>query len=495
MAIAHQSAVVLIHWAIDTYAATDLAGVAAGTSICFDLSIFEIFVPLSCGGTILLINNALQIPTLADRQVTLLNTVPSVMAEVLRSGALPASVQAINLAGEPLSRALTDALYQAAPTARVYNLYGPSEDTTYSTYTIVPPHESRPPTIGRPIANTQAYILDAEMQPVPIGVVGELYLGGDGLARGYLNRPELTAERFVPDPFSAISGARLYKTGDLARYLADGQIDFLGRSDQQVKLRGFRIELGEIEAALLRHPVVREAVVVTHTEAGDTRLVAYVVEQRTENQEPSENQEPTSEHGNTRTREHANTEPKGADLPPHLPQSRQKPADVQGRRAPSGLGDESQESELRSFLTSHLPAYMIPSIFVTLDTIPLTPSGKIDRKALPQPDRSRRELGAEVVLPRTPLEATLGDIWTELLGIEQVGIHDNFFHLGGHSLLVTQMVVRLRDTVQLELPVHSLFETPTIAGLAKQIETLRWSAQDTSVLVDDLGEDMEEGTL
>ncbi|HEY0735639.1 MAG TPA: amino acid adenylation domain-containing protein, partial [Herpetosiphonaceae bacterium] len=429
VAIAHASAVALLHWAHHTFAAADLAHVAAGTSICFDLSIFELFVPLSGGGTVQLLANALEIPTLADTPVTLLNTVPSVIAEVLRSGALPPSVRVINLAGEPLSRALTDALYAAAPRARVYNLYGPSEDTTYSTGTLVASDDTSAPTIGRPIDHTQAYILDAAMQPVPIGVVGELYLGGAGLARGYLFRPELTAEKFIPDPFAATPGGRLYRTGDLARYLPDGTIVFLGRSDHQVKVRGFRIELGEVEAALRQHPAVDEAVVSVLNEGSDARLVAYVVE----NQEPrTKNLEDEGEAGSKF----------------------------------SVLGS----ADLRAFLRDRLPEYMIPALVVPLETIPLTPSGKIDRKALPRPDGERPDLAATFVAPRTPTEERVAQIWQDVLGLERVGIHDNFFDIGGHSLLATQIMTRIRTTFQVNPALRTLFEQPTVAYLAQIIE-------------------------
>ncbi|MGH9894395.1 MAG: AMP-binding enzyme, partial [bacterium] len=264
--------------------------------------------------------------------------------------------------------------------------------------------------LGRPIANTEVFVLDPHLQPVPIGVPGELYVGGDGLARGYHKRPELTAERFIPHPFRGDPGARLYRTGDLVRYLADGNLEFLGRIDQQVKLRGFRIEPGEIEAALTRHPAVREAVVVMEEEtSGDKRLVAYFV--------------PRQESG------------------PSI-------------------------SELRSILRAELPEYMVPAAIVPLGALPLMPSGKLDRKALPSPERVRPELENGFVAPRSPVEARLAEIWTSLLGIEPVGVYDDFFALGGHSLLATQVMSRLRTTFRLDLPLLTIFEAPTIAGLA-----------------------------
>jgi acyl carrier protein len=270
-----------------------------------------------------------------------------------------------------------------------------------------------PPSIGKPIANTKIYILDANLHPVPVGVPGELYIGGIGLARGYLRRPDLTAEKFIPHPFSHEPGARLYKTGDLARYLPDGNIEFLGRTDDQVKIRGFRIELGEIEAILGQHPAVMETVVMAREESpGDKRLVAYVV-------------------------------------------PRQEGA--------------STISELRSFAKEKLPEYMVPSTFVFLDRLPLTPNGKVDRKALPTPDQKRPKLEEVYVAPRNPVEEIIAEIWAEVLKVGKVGIHDNFFDLGGHSLLATQVMSRVRDAFQLDLPLSRLFENPTVAGLAVQL--------------------------
>ncbi len=281
------------------------------------------------------------------------------------------------------------------------------------------------PTIGRPIANTQVYLLDAQLQPVPIGARGELYISGDGLARGYQNLPELTAERFIPHPFSQQPGARLYKTGDLARYRADGNLEFLGRKDEQVKIRGFRIELGEIEARLAQHPAVRETVVIAREDApGNQRLVAYV----TQNPEPA-----------------------------------------------------LITSELYCFLKQKLPEYMIPSAFKVLEALPLTPNGKVDRRALPAPEPLRPELETTYVTPRTSVEEILVDIWAEVLGLKQVGIHDNFFELGGHSLLATQLTSRMRDTFQVDVPVRTLFETPTAAGMAEYIETVIWAAEGRQI--------------
>jgi amino acid adenylation domain-containing protein len=267
VAIEHRSAVAFARWARTVFPPEDLAGVLASTSISFDLSVFELFVTLAWGGKVILAANALELPRLAAAdEVTLVNTVPSAMTELVRQRALPASVRTINLAGEPLKRSLADAIQATSPKLRLLDLYGPSEATTYSTWAPVPREERREPSIGRPIAGTRVILLGRSGELVPAGVPGELFLGGAGLARGYFNRPDLTAERFVPDPFSIEAGAepggRLYRTGDLARFLPDGRLDYLGRIDQQVKVRGFRIELGEIEAALLAHGGVQAAAVL-----------------------------------------------------------------------------------------------------------------------------------------------------------------------------------------------------------------------------------------
>ena len=275
--IEHRNAVALIEWAGQAFAPAEWRGVLASTSVCFDLSVFEIFCPLGLGGRIVLVKDALALPELpAAAGVTLINTVPSAMAELVRIKGVPDSVRTVNLAGEPLSTALVNSIYELGMIERVNDLYGPSEDTTYSTWTLREANAT--PTIGRPLYNTQAYLLDSFGEPVPIGVAGELYLGGAGVTRGYRNRPELTAERYVRNPFSDAPGARMYRTGDQARYRQDGKLEFLGRLDHQVKLRGFRIELGEIETALASHPAVENTVVMAREDReGDKRLVAYIV--------------------------------------------------------------------------------------------------------------------------------------------------------------------------------------------------------------------------
>ncbi len=424
VAIEHRSAAALVHWARETFAPAELAGVLAATSICFDLSVFEIFVPLATGGCVILAENALELPRLQAAtagEVTLVNTVPSAMAELVRQGAVPASVRTVNLAGEPLRGTLARSLHGLGTVRRLLNLYGPSEDTTYSTISEV--GIAGEPTIGRPLPNTRAYVVDAHLHPLPVGVPGELLLAGRGLARGYLGRPELTAERFVPDPFAAAPGARLYRTGDLARWTPEGELEFLGRLDHQVKVRGFRIELGEIETALQSHPAVRETVVVAResgapgAEARDLRLVAYV----------------------------ATSEPL-----PGFP------------------------AELRAHLQARLPEYMVPAAWVALEALPRTPNGKVDRKALQAPAAAAE---TRWTAPRTPEEELLAGLWAEVLGVERVGTDDDFFGLGGHSLLATRVISRVRKTFGVEIPLRRLFESPTVAGFAAALARARGASE------------------
>ncbi|MDX2090267.1 MAG: amino acid adenylation domain-containing protein [Kofleriaceae bacterium] len=413
VAIEHRSVVSFCYWAGEAFTAEQRDGVLFATSICFDLSVFELFATLAWGGRVVLVENALALAELpATANVRLVNTVPSVLASVLKTTKLPASVRTVNLAGEPLKDDLVAQLYAIPTVQDVYDLYGPSETTTYSTYTrrVAGARAS----IGRPIANTQVFVLDAHRQPVPLGVAGELYIGGVGVARGYLARPELTAERFVADPFAdaaGTAGARIYKTGDLVRWLANGTLEYVGRIDHQVKIRGFRIELGEIEAALSAHATVREVVVVVREDVpGDKRLVAYVV---------------------------------GRD------------------------GAVAVEA-LRAHLAALLPGYMVPAAFVVLAALPLTPNGKVDRKALSAPEQGAL-VEREYVAPRTEAEELLAGIWSQQLGVERVGLHDDFFALGGHSLLVMQLVARVRQVLAAELTVRAVFEAPTLAGMAEAI--------------------------
>ena len=439
VAIEHRSAAALLDWARGVFSQEELSGVLASTSISFDLSVFELFVPLSFGGKVLLANDVLQLLSWAlAKDVKLINTVPSAMVELLRLGGLPKCVQTVNLAGEPLRAGLVDKIYAQPQIKRVFDLYGPSEDTTYSTFALRV--AGGPSTIGRPVSNTCVYLLDSSLQPVPVGVPGELYIGGAGLARGYLKRPELTANVFIPDPFSTEGGARLYKTGDLARYLEDGNIEYSGRIDNQIKLRGFRIELGEIEEVIKKHPQVSEALVLAREdEAGYRRLVAYVA---------------------------PNRDAIESDL-------KQQPGQVSDWQAPSNDSPPAKaqrlEVDLKTVLIKQLPEYMRPSEFILLDVFPLTPNGKIDRSALPRPDHSRPELKGAYVTPRTDIEKVLAGIWADVLRREKVGVNDNFFELGGHSLLATQVISRIRAHLKLELPLRKMFESPTVAALATAV--------------------------
>ncbi|UFP93834.1 non-ribosomal peptide synthetase [Gloeobacter morelensis] len=417
VAIEHRSAVTLMHWAREVFSPQTLSGVLAATSLCFDLSVFELFAPLCWGGRVLLVENILAARD-ATGEVTLINTVPSALVELLRLQELPASVHTVNLAGEPLPPGLVRRLYHQGHIRQVFNLYGPSEDTTYSTWALASPDGEGPVPIGRPLANTQVYVLDDHRQPLPVGIPGELYIGGAGLARGYLNQPQLSAERFVPNPFDEQPGARLYRTGDRVRWLPDGQLEFLGRLDGQIKLRGFRIEPGEIEAVLGAHPQVQQAVVLADGEPA--RLVAYVA---------------------------------GHD--PHRP---------------------PPEESLRQYLRARLPEYMVPSVFVVLPSLPLTPNGKLDRKALPQPLMERAAAHDTFVPARTSIEQRLAQLWSELLRVHPIGMGDSFLALGGHSLLATRLVARVRESFEVDLPLRSVFEASTAAELAARIEALQVQA-------------------
>ena len=411
--IEHRNAAAFIAWSASVFDDSQIAGMLAGTSICFDLSIFEIFFPLACGGRVILAENTLALIELPARnEVTLVNTVPSVAAELIRLGAIPANVATVNLAGEPLSTSLVNAMYATGTVKRVYDLYGPTEDTTYSTFTLR--LRDQPPTIGRPIANGRVYLLDQQMNPVPIGVAGEIYLGGAGVARGYLNRPELTAERFLADPFQPARDARLYRTGDLARYRSDGNIEYLSRIDNQVKIRGFRIELGEIEVAINTHPAVRQCAVITREDTpGDKQLVAYVV----------------------------------------------------------AVGDaDGLVDRLAAALTAQLPPYMVPAHFVVLPALPLNANGKLDRKALPPPNQSRVFAAHDLVVPRTQTEEAVAAIWRQVLRSDAIDCAEDFFRLGGHSLLAAQVVSRLRDVFQIELPLPMLFHHRTVQALASYVD-------------------------
>ena len=382
-------------------------------SFSFDASVWEIVMALGSGASLYMgTQDSLRpgtdlIKFLREQSITHVTLPPTALA-ALPAEELP-NLQTLIVAGEACNHKL---IAQWSQGRRFFNAYGPTESTVCATVAECHAGDTQA-TIGRAIANTQVYILDSHLQPVPIGTPGELYIGGDGLARGYLNRPELTRERFIPNPFDE-TGSRLYKTGDLARYFPDGNIEFLGRVDNQVKIRGFRIELDEIEKLLIQHPDVKQVAVIAREDIpGDKRLVAYIV-------------------------------------------LNQKP--------------EAIVATLKRFLEEKLPKYMVPGVFVILDSLPLTPNGKVDRQNLPAGDRIRPDLEETFVAPRNPIEEKLASIWAELLGIEPIGINDNFFNLGGHSLIAAQMLSRIRDSFQVELFFHHIFANPTIAGLAALIE-------------------------
>lgn len=412
VAITHASAVQLIEWAQRAYSEAELQRVLAATSICFDLSIFELFVPLSAGGSCVLVEHALQMETQAAAAVTLVNTVPSIAKELLLQEGFPRTVQTINLAGEALPLKLVQDLYAQTPARRVLNLYGPSEDTTYSTCALLPPALTEAPPIGRPVDRTRVYLLDQRLRLVPPGTPGELYIGGDGLARGYVNHPALTAERFLPDAFSGQPGARLYRTGDLARYRQDGELEFLGRLDSQVKVRGLRIELGEIETALSFHPEVSACVVVVQHDRDEVlSLVAYV-----------------------------------------LPLPGQKP----------------RAEDLRGYLQERLPHYMVPAAFILCEAFPLTPSGKVDRRTL-SGQYQRAITSQQRIGPRDMIELRLVQLWENVLQTRPIGVRDHFFELGGHSLLAIQLVSQMQNELGCKVPLSVLIQQGTIERIARLV--------------------------
>lgn len=416
----------LLLWLCREYSLAGHDRVLQKTPFSFDVSVWELFCPLIAGPRLVLAHpdghrdSAYLARLIRDAGITTLHFVPSMLQVFMEAHGFDEcrSLKRVFCGGEALPSDLLERFFARFPALELHNHYGPTEAAVDATFWACQPgREDRRVPIGRPLANTSTYILDTRGQPVPIGVSGELHIGGVQVGRGYLNRPELTAERFVPDPFSADAGARLYRTGDLARYLPDGNIDFLGRIDHQVKLRGFRIELGEIEAVLMHQPQLREAVVLLREDTpGDPRLVAYVV--------------PALE----------------------MPAS----------------------AELRAVLKEQLPEHMIPAAFVPLTALPLTASGKVDRKALPAPAGSQAmpatDRTGEVDTLGT-LEQSLIEVWREILPHSVIGIHDSFFDLGGHSLLAIRLVSRLRDVWGVELPVRVLFEAPTVAELARQLST------------------------
>lgn len=429
-AMPHRSMVNLLEWHRREFGQQAGTRVLQFAALSFDVAFQEAFTTLCTGGTLVLLDEWLRRDAralngfLSEQRIERL-FVPPLMLQSLAescqaSGHVPGSLKDVITAGEQLriSPEIVG-LFRKLPGCRLHNHYGPTETHVVTALTLSGDAAEWPalPPIGKPIANTQVYVLDGRMEPLPIGVTGELYLGGANLARGYLHRPELTVERFIPDPFSTERDARLYKTGDLGRWRADGTLEYVGRNDDQVKIRGFRIELGEIEAQLARHPQVKETTVVAREEApGQKRLVAYVV-----------------------------------------------PRVVSPAETPANPNVE----ELRTHLKTVLPEHMVPSAFVTLEKLPLTPSGKLDRRALPAPDR-HANVTREYEPPQGEIEQLLAGIWQELLKVERVGRHDNFFALGGHSLLIVRLLERLRQ-VGLTADVREVYRSTSLAELAGKL--------------------------
>jgi amino acid adenylation domain-containing protein len=421
--VPHRGVVNRLLWAQGAYPVTAADRVLHKASFSFDFSVWECFGPLISGARLVLArpgeqrDASLLVRTIQEREITLVHFIPSMLRLFAAEEGVEActSLRFVFSGGEALSLELAERCLARVP-AVLRNQYGPTEISIDTTDWVCGPGDSRRGFVplGSPLANTALHVLDRRFSPVPLGAGGELCVGGVGVTRGYWRRPDLTAERFVPDPFSGERGARLYRTGDLALRAPDGNFKFLGRMDHQVKIRGFRIEPGEIEAALGSHPAVRECVLLVREEAPGSRLVAYAVLNReTENQ--------------------------------NLP------------------------SDLRDFLVERLPEYMVPSAIMVLDALPLTPNGKVDRRALPAPQGTLAAGGSHAA-PSNPVEELLAGIWGEVLGIERVGIHESFFALGGHSLLATQVVSRIRRVLGIELPLRRIFEAPTIAELARAVQ-------------------------
>ena len=422
-----------LHWAIKTYGVKPGGSVPVHSSISFDLTVTSLYTPLLAGARVELLAEdvaAQSLLTALQRQKgrSLVKITPAhleLLSQQLSSSEAAGMTNVFVIGGENLLAEKLRLWREFAPSTRLINEYGPTETVVgCCVYEVQPgdPQNGSVP-IGRPIDNTQLYVLDPDLQPVPLGEMGELYIGGAGVARGYWNRPELTQERFLPDPFSGIPGARIYKSGDLARYRIDGILEYLGRADNQVKVRGYRIELGEIEAVLASHPAVQScAVLAREDQPGERELVGYV--------SPAKNQPPTPE-------------------------------------------------ELRKFLGQRLPVYMVPAHYVLLESLPLTPNGKVDRKSLPAPSVDSNGGTNKVVAARSQTEKTLAAIWAELLKVDSVGIDDSFFDLGGHSLLVFKAVSRIRDAFGVDLPVEDLFENPTVAGIAKLLSVSEGPSENT----------------
>ncbi|MBU7581848.1 MAG: amino acid adenylation domain-containing protein [Nostoc sp. TH1S01] len=449
--VEHRQLINYLYGIVDKLNLSACMNFATVSSLAADLGNTVIFPALCTGGCLHIISTecAADSQALAEycqrHPIDCLKIVPSHLSALLASSSSQSILprQCLILGGEASSWNLIEQIQQQS-NCQIFNHYGPTETTVgVLTYPVTNKQTTQTVPLGRPLANTQIYILDEHLQPVPIGVPGELYIGGTGVARGYLNQPELTAKRFIKNPFASEPTARLYKTGDIARYLSNGNLEFLGRVDNQVKIRGFRVELGEIEAVIRQHSSVQEVIVLTtEQELGNQRLVAYIV---------------------------TNAKNRVVNQIQHLDWMR----------------------EIRSFCGQKLPDYMVPAAFVFLKALPLTANGKVDRQALPAPDQSRSALETEFVSPRTPTEQIIAEIWADVLGQEKIGIYDNFFDLGGHSLLATQIISRLRTAFKIDLPVRSLFENPTVITLVERIEGIL-AVQQLQAVPTQMAEDIEE---
>jgi amino acid adenylation domain-containing protein len=444
-AMAHRSMVNLVEWHRRSFPAGAGQRVLQFAALSFDVAFQETFTTLCTGGTLVLLPEWVRrdpralLELLSRRSIQRLFVPPlllqSLAEQARASDAVPGSLTDVITAGEQL-RISPDivAFFERLPGCRLHNHYGPTETHVVTALTLTGAAGGWPalPSIGRPVSNTQIHVLDAGGQPAPLAVAGEIYIGGVAVARGYLGQPQLTAQRFVGDPFSCEPGARLYRTGDLGRWCADGTLEYLGRNDTQVKIRGYRIELGEIETQLARHERVREAVVVVQQQApGLQRLVGYV----------------TARAGGT-----------------SLPHASSR----------DDIRSEPLAAQLHEYLQGLLPEYMVPSAFVVLPSLPLTPNGKLDRRALPAPELEAYRV-REYAPPQGDTEQLLASLWQQLLHVQRIGRYDNFFELGGHSLIAMQVLMRIRASFSIDLPMRSLFEFAILHRLAEHVESLRQS--------------------
>jgi amino acid adenylation domain-containing protein len=435
--ISHRGLVNYLTWCIQAYKLEEGRGTLLHSSIGFDLTITSLFSPLIVGKSVRLLHEYASLQELGVALQTYGNLshiklTPSHLEglrQLLNLGEVSSQIGTLILAGEILAQNALSDLKPNGLGPTIVNEYGPTETVVGCSFYEVGPEKnlSQFVSIGRPISNMEMYILDKNLQPIPVGCIGEIFIGGVGVARGYQRRPGLTAEKFIPHLFCTQANARLYKSGDLGRFRNDGTIDYLGRLDHQVKIRGFRIELGEIETALAQHPGVQNAIVLCREDSPSfKRLVGYVVV-----------------------------------------------ADP----------DQPTTTELLNWLKGRLPDYMLPSVVVYLSAFPLTSNGKVDRKSLPAPDSRQETEDIVIDLPKTPLEELVAMIWLDIFNMKRIGVNDNFFELGGHSLLATQVIARFRQVLDLSLPLRTIFEHPTIAELAQAIDTQLTNNMSTGQLI------------